>query len=355
LCALSSIPVLPTYPAIAECANFVRARGPGRVNLIGEHTDYNAGLALPFAIGRGVTATAERLAGDTVEVEALDLGERDAFPLARPERVPGWRAFARGLVAELRPETGMRLCVSGDLPRGAGLSSSAALSTALALAIVALEGREVERLELARLCSRVENEWVGASTGLLDQLAALFCRDGHALRIDFQSLELRQVSLELGGWALATLDSGAAHDNASSGYNERRRECERACDQLGVEWLRHASGDDAARLPDPLRRRALHVIEENARVDTAVAALECRDLPELGRLLDASHASLRDLYEVSTPEVEAAVDAMKRAGAAGARLIGGGFGGSVLGLFPPDAAPPPEALAVHPGGRAVLV
>jgi galactokinase len=333
----------------------VLARGPGRVNLIGEHTDYNGGLALPFAIGRGVTVSAEAAPGNLVEVYARALGERDEFPLADPARVTGWRAFARGLVAELRPATGARLVIDSDLPRGAGLSSSAALSTSLALALLGLSGREMERLELARLCSRVENEWFGTHGGLLDQLAALFCREGHALRIDFRILELQHVPLELGGWTLAILDSGVARDNATSGYNERRSECARACSLLGVDSLREVAAGDLAGLPEPLGRRARHVLEENARVEGAVEALRRGDLPELGLLLDASHASLRDLYEVSTPEVERTARAMKDAGAAGARLMGGGFGGSLLGLFGPGVEPPAGASIVEPGGAARLV
>jgi galactokinase len=337
----------------------VRARGPGRLNLIGEHTDYNRGLCLPVALNRGVTVTARTLKGNKVDALALDLRERDSFSLDEPSRAEeGWRAFVRGTVAELRAAgfevPAAEIQITGDLPRGSGLSSSAALESALCLALLALsdEAADADRLELARLCSRVENDWVGARTGLLDQLAAFFCRKGHALHIDMASMELVDVPLELGGWTLATLDSGAAHDNASSGYNERRAECERAAELLGVESLREAKLEEVARLPDPLDRRVRHVIEENLRVHEAVAALRRGDLAELARLIDSSHRSLRDLYEVSVPELEAAREGMKAAGAAGARLVGGGFGGSVMGLFPPGTTPPSRATTVIPAGPA---
>ena len=261
--------------------------GPGRVNLIGEHTDYNGGLALPFAIDRGVTVEAEPLAGGEIRVEARDLGERDAFDAAAPGRAGGWRAFVRGTVAELRAAgvelPGARLAFAGDVPQGSGLSSSAALETALALALLALAGAdEPDRVELARLCSRVENDWVGADTGLLDQLAALCCEPGHALRIDFATTALEPVPLELGGWQLVTVESGASHSHAASGYNERRAECRAAAAALGVEHLSAADPEAAERLPEPLRRRARHVLSENGRVDAMVGALRAGDLPAVG-------------------------------------------------------------------------
>jgi galactokinase len=332
---------------------------PGRVNLIGEHTDYNDGLCLPFAIDRGVTVTAERLAGDRVQARALDLGEEDDFALAAPERTTGWRAFVRGTVAELTAAgyalRSCRLTIAGDLERGSGLSSSAAMETALCLALLALAGEEEpsDRRELARLCSRVENDWVGAETGLLDQLAALYGEPGHAVRIDFATLAIDAIPLELGDWALVTLDSGAAHSHAESGYNDRRRECREAAAELGVASLREAASADG--LAEPLAARVRHVMSENARVDAMVAALYARDFEAAGSLLDASHASLRDDYAVSVPAVERTVEQLKAAGAVGARMVGGGFGGAVLGLLAPGVAVPAGALPVAPGLPAALV
>jgi galactokinase len=334
---------------------------PGRVNLIGEHTDYNQGLALPFAISEGVTVRARAKEGPNVHAVATDLGREDTFELARPRRSRGWRAFVRGAVAELQvagvPLRAASLRITGGVPRGAGLSSSAALEVALTLALVALtDFGELDRIELAKICSIVENDWVGAQTGLLDQLASLLGEPERALRIDFRSLQVQPVPLELGEFKLVTLHSGDRHSLAAgSGYNDRRRECSSAVEQLGIESLRDATLEAAARLPSPLDRRVRHVITENERVDAAVEALADSDMEALGRLLDASHASLRDDYEVSTPAVEAAVGTLKDAGALGARIIGGGFGGHVLGLMPPDAELPDGAREVRPGQGARVI
>jgi galactokinase len=324
------------------------------VNLIGEHTDYNDGLCLPFAVTRGVTVTATPLSdGGEMEVTATDLNEEDRFSLVAPDPAEGWRAYVRGAAAELQAAGAAigpaRLEITSDLPQGAGLSSSAALTVATCLALAG----ERDRIELARLCSRVENEWTGAHTGLLDQLAVLCSEPGHAIRIDMRGPRTEPVPLDLGEHVLATLDSGTAHSLAESGYNERRAECARACELLGIDSLRDATDPDG--LPDPLDRRVRHVISENERVDAAVEALRAKDLGEVGRLLDASHASLRDDYEVSTPEVERAVAACKDAGALGARIMGGGFGGSVLALFPPGEPPPQGAERVAPGPPARLL
>ena len=338
----------------------VTAFAPGRVNLIGEHTDYNSGLALPFAISDGVTVRGVALPGNRIEVVAADLDARDSFALERPRRVPGWRAFVRGAVAELRQAgftlRGARLVITGRVPRGAGLSSSAALEVALCLALLGCsDAPDPDRIALAKLCSRIENEWVGARTGLLDQLASLFGERERALRIDFRSLEVTPVELELAGYKLVTLDSGERHANAASGYNQRRAECARACELLGVESLRDVTLEQAEQLPAPIARRVRHVVTENERVQQAVAALGRGDLPAVGRLLDASHESLRDCFEISTPAVEAAVARLRDAGAIGARIVGGGFGGHVLGLLAPGAIPPEGALEVRPGPGARLL
>ena len=262
----------------------VQAFAPGRVNLVGEHTDYNDGLCLPFAIDRGVTVAADpaQRRGDrgacAGPVRARSL--RAAVPTSgRAARAPAGAASCAGRSRscsregiEVRP---CRLRISGDVPRGAGLSSSAALSVSLCLALCAVAGAEPPgRVELARLCSRIEREWCGADTGLLDQLASLFGERGRALRIDMRGPAIESVPLELAGHVLATLDSGAERSVAASGYNERRAECRAACRALGVDSLRDADGHEG--LPEPLGRRVRHVLTENERVDAAVGGARGR-------------------------------------------------------------------------------
>jgi len=350
--------MLASYPVLTEYE--VRAFAPGRVNLIGEHTDYNDGLALPFAITRGITVSASTSPEPFVEVDAPDIQRHDRFPLSSPGRTGGWQAFVRGTVAELLALgvalPGATVRITGDLPRGSGLSSSAALTAALSLALLGLAGvGDMDRIEVARLGQRVENNWVGAQTGLLDQLASLCCTENNALLIDFRTLDLEPLPMVLGEHRLLVLDSGEHHGNATSGYNQRRQECTEAAHRMGKESLRDAQIQDLHLLPDTLERRARHVISENGRVLQAATAIRTGDVERLGRLLDASHASLRDDYEVSTDAIEDTVVRLKRAGAIGARLIGGGFGGSVLALMPPGAEPPPEAIPVSPGPGARLL
>lgn len=247
---------------------------------------------------------------------------------------------------------GAEIAISSTLPEGEGLSSSAAICVAVALALLDLAGESAERVEVARLCQRAERRALGTRPGLLDQLASLCGTEGHALRIDFRSLDVALVPLDLRGWRLGVASSGERRELGASGYNQRRAECERACELLGVGSLRSARLSGVSRLPDPLGRRVAHVLAENERVDLAVAALGGGDLFELGRLLDASHASLRDLYDASTDAVERTVARLREAGAAGARMMGGGFGGSVLTLFEPDVELPEGVRAVTPGAGA---
>ena len=342
-------------------SDHVTAFAPGRVNLSGEHTDYNDGLALPFAIRAGVTVHAEAIPGSRIEAIAIDFGDVDEFSIGDVAGVAaqpsGWRAFVRGTVGELGRAgfelTGARLRIQGDVPRGAGLGSSAALSVSLTLALLGLQPAPAPHsTELAKLCSRVENDWVGARSGLLDQLAALYGQSDTALLIDFRSLELTPITLHLAGHRFVSLDSGERHDNAASGFNERRDECTRACEFLGIASLRDATLEMTERLPEPLSKRARHVVTTNERVPLAAEALRAGDLPEFGRLLNEAHASLRDLYEISTPAVEATVSRLRDAGAIGARICGGGFGGHVLGLMPPRAPAPEGALELVPGRGA---
>jgi galactokinase len=322
----------------------VVAFAPGRVNLLGEHTDYNGGLALPFAIERGVIVRSTRLPGPLCMAIARDLGEQDAFNAWGVEGASGWRAFVRGTVAECGPPP-VRVEITGDVPRGGGLSSSAELGCARALALCGED--DPDRRALARLCSRVENGWVGARTGLLDQYASLLAEAGAALLIDFATDEITTVPLTLGEWRLVVVRAGR-RDLAAGGYNDRRRESAEAAERLGVATLSEAAPD----AHEPLAR---HVVSENERVRRAVTALRDGDIGALGPLLDASHASLRDDYRVSTETVERVVAGVRAAGAAGARLIGGGFGGHVLALMPPGARVPRGALEVRPAGAAHIL
>ncbi len=307
------------------------------MNLIGEHTDYNDGLSLPFAIGEGVTADA------TLRPGHAGVGG-DASELVC--------AVAEELRAAGHDLPGAEIAISSSLAEGEGLSSSAAVGVAVALALLGLAGESCEPVELARLCQRAERRALGTRSGLLDQLAALCASEGCALRIDFRSLELTPVPLRLGGWRLAVAASGERRELARSGYNERRAECEGAAELLGVGSLRAARRADVDRLPEPMDRRLAHVLGENERVEQTVTALGEGDMSEVGRLLDASHASLRDLYDASTDAVERTVAGLREAGAVGARMMGGGFGGSVLALFTADVELPRRVRAVAPAAGA---
>ena len=286
--------------------------GPGRVNLIGEHTDYSGGLVLPAAIQYGIEVTVECVQ-DAVELVSGQRGPAAPFAAdGTGARAVGWARYAQELAVELaalgRPAVGFAGTIASDLPTGAGLSSSAALSVSVGLALCAVAGFELEPLELALACQRAESRAIGVAVGILDQSASLLGREGHAVLIDTGTLEHRLVPVPSEA-ALVVIDSGVTHSHESSGYADRRRELE-------------------AGMPARVR----HVQTENARVRRFVEALERGDLETCGTLLLESHASLRDDYEVSVPEIDLLVEIAHGAGAYGARIVGGGFGGSVLAL-----------------------
>jgi galactokinase len=321
----------------------VIADAPGRVNLIGEHTDYNGGWVLPATIPRRARASCAPRAGADVRVASaavVDPFRIEGYTLGQETPGRGWLDYVQGLTWALREDGhaigGFDLHIASTVPLGGGLASSAALEVAVLRAVRQTFALVVDDVRLALLGQRAENEFVGARVGIMDQMAASLGEAGQALLIDTRSLAARAVPLPFGA-EVAVIDSGVRHAHATGGYNARRAECERACALLGIRQLRDLDEVDgparAAALPPPLDRRVRHVLSENGRVLAAVAALEQGDLPRLGALLGASHRSLRDDYEVSVAEVDRlAALAEARPEVYGARLTGGGFGGSVVVL-----------------------
>ncbi|GAA0244056.1 galactokinase [Saccharothrix mutabilis subsp. mutabilis] len=318
---------------------------PGRVNLIGEHTDYNDGFVLPFALPNRTAVAASPRADGLLTVATLgdDGGVQRAEPVEvaalEPGAVTGWAAYPAGVAWVLRGHgvtSGADLVIAGDVPAGAGLSSSHALECAVALALLGLAGVPEDRPEIARWVQRAENDFVGAPTGLLDQTASLLCTEAHVLFLDVRSGKAEQVPFDAAasGLEVLVIDTRAHHSNLDGGYGARRAGCEEAAALLGVPALRDAGPADVDRLPDRLKPLARHVVAENERVLRSVDVLRAGGMAELGPLLTASHESLRDDYRVSCPELDVAVDAALAAGALGARMVGGGFGGSAIALTP---------------------
>ncbi len=325
-------------------------RVPGRVNLIGEHLDYNGGPSLPFAIDRHVTLKARRRDDATINAwTTLPDGRRDKATWSSRDDDPrsGWVSYVAGTARAVREATGAAvgadLVVESDVPLGAGLSSSAALTVAVAAAMSDLSGADLTPLQLARLSQHAENTATGAPTGLMDQLAVTFGRAGHAVLVR----PLREEPVErlvpwdpsAAGLALLVIDTRVSHQLSDGGYGERREECERAAAELGVEHLADAGLQALVGLQDPvLAARTRHVFTETARVTAALRSLGEGDWPQLGTVLTASHTSLRDDFAVSCAELDVAVEAATEAGALGARMTGGGFGGSAIALVPQDKA-----------------
>jgi galactokinase len=314
------------------------ASAPGRVNLIGEHTDYNGGFVLPCAIDRRVAVAvgAGGRGGFETRLYSADFDQTRQID----GKDSSWADYPRG-VAWAMGEAGHEISAfnaafSGDVPLGSGLSSSAAIEAATALALDAFFGLGLGRTDLAIMCQRAENDYVGVGSGIMDQYASLLCEAGSALLVDCRSLAAQSVPLDLeaAGLALVVCDTRVERGLADTGYNDRRATCERAASMLGVQELRDATEGDLDLLSGAELKRARHVISENARVLEAVEALRHRDFDEFGRLMFASHASLRDDYEVSTPELDTFVRAAEQHGARGARLTGAGFGGCAIALVP---------------------
>ena len=336
------------------------ASAPGRANLIGEHTDYNEGLVLPFAIARRTAVAAARRSDRRVRVASASAPGLVEFDLDRdrqgssdrtesgdrPEfrEWPRWGDYVRGVVREclatggdgprLDPG-GFDAWIDSDLPVGAGLSSSAALEIATATLVEALAGRRLDPVGKARLCRRAEQRHAGVPCGIMDQMASALADEGDLLFLDCRDESFRAIAWPADDARLVVVDSGLPHDLGEGEFARRVAQCREAARRLGVDSLRDATPADLVRLEGDalLHARARHVVEENARVLAAVAAIEARDWRRLGVLLDEGHASLRDLYEVSRPEMDRLVEELREAGALGARMTGGGFGGCVVALF----------------------
>lgn len=354
---------------------------PGRANLMGEHTDYNQGWVLPFALDRGVVVAASRRGDGVLDLRSLQAPDEGvSMPVGSlaPGSVTGWAAYPAGVAWALRDAGhevgGASLVIDSDLPTGAGLSSSAALECATVLALTDLYGVAAARPELARLARRAENDMVGVPSGIMDQSASLLGAAGHALLLDCRSGQSSLVPFDpvQAGLTLLVVDTRARHELTDGRYALRRQECEQAAEALGVPALRDVA--DAALadgIADPvLARRARHVIADDQRVHQSVALLEAGDLAGLGPVLHASHVSLRDDFEISWPQADVTVAAAEDAGALGARMVGGGFGGSVIALVPAEPAageaiaaalaaeyerrgwPPPALLAAPPAEGA---
>ncbi|MEU6857877.1 galactokinase [Glycomyces sp. NPDC046736] len=334
---------------------------PGRVNLIGEHTDYNDGFVMPFALPFYAAAAASKSetwefhstydGGSTVRSGRLD------GPAV--QRVDGWAAYLAGVAWALGesgyPVGPVRIALYSDVPHGAGLSSSAALECAALIALADLYGHEIDRAEAARIAQLAENEYVGAPTGVLDQSASLLCSEGNVMFMDCRDLSREQVPFDLGpeGLTMLVVDTRAPHRHADGEYGARRADCEEAARLLGVSHLRDAPAD-ATLADDRLNRRMRHVLSENERVQATVSILKGGNVSGIGDLLTASHVSLRDDYEVSSVELDSAVDAALGAGALGARMTGGGFGGSAIALVRVEDAPKVETAVLEAAAKADL-
>ena len=316
----------------------VHAAAHGRVNLIGEHTDYNGGFVLPTTIPQRTEVELIRRGDNTVRARSTRSEVAGEYLLGQEKRRDDWLDYVQGLTWALRTDHGVELggfdlSVTSDVPLGAGLSSSAALEISVLRAIRDAFDLTFDDFQMARLGQRAENDFVGARSGIMDQMAATFADEQSALFLDTRTLEYRRVPLPRDA-DLVVIHSGVEHEISRGDYNTRRAECEEAARKLDVPQLRDLTFEDLARieqLSDPLSRRARHVLTEDQRVLDSVVALDAGDLQRLGELFYASHASMRDDFEVSVPEIDLMVELAKADQEIyGARMTGGGFGGSVV-------------------------
>lgn len=307
---------------------------PGRINLIGEHTDYNDGFVLPCAINRGITIAACPSSDGLNHMFSQEVGTGSSFAFQGTNKPADWSIYPAGVASVLNPSTPIQAVVVSDLPVGGGVSSSAALEMAFATLWNALDHLGLTPTQLAKLCQRAENEYVGVNCGIMDMLASACGVEGHALLIDTRSLDIKPVPIPP-NLSIMLMDTGKPRTLAASGYNERRAQCEEAARIIGVTSLRDATVNDLSTLSDPLiKKRARHVVTENKRVIDFTEALRTRNLALLGLLMGESHTSLRDDYEVSCPELDTIVEGAKLApGCIGARLTGAGFGGAAVALI----------------------
>lgn len=333
--------VRSAFSAAFGSAPEVVGRAPGRVNLIGEHTDYNRGLVLPVALPHATYAAVSPRSDDTVRIHSSESSAPWSGTLATLASTDGWAAYAAGVLWALREAgvevPGMDVMVHGSVPLGAGLSSSAALECSVAVAACAVAGVETDRALVIDACIRAETEVAGAPTGGMDQTISMRATSGSALLIDFDSGTSSDVVLPLSGISLLVTDTRVSHELTDGGYGSRREECERAAAALGVPSLRSATPASVEGLSDDLlRRRARHVVTETARVPAVVDLLAAGDWAGVGRVFAASHASMRDDFEISCAELDLTVGTAVEAGALGARMTGGGFGGSSVAIVPTE-------------------
>lgn len=327
-------------------------RAPGRVNLIGEHVDYNDGFVLPMAISLETILRIRPRQDRTVSLYAVNFDEERSFELDNIEKQETWIDYIQGVAVELEkagiPLQGFEGTIESTIPMASGLSSSAAIEVAAALAFTHLAGTPLPAPETALLCQRAENGFIGVNSGIMDQMAVAACRADHALLIDCRSLELKQVPFQLKDHVIVVTDSGAPRELASSAYNERRAQCEEGLAILQRELsqaksLRDVTPADleahAEKLPPVVEKRVRHVVEEIARTEAAVASLQAGDLAAFGAAMSASHESLAKLYEVSSAELDwLTAWAREQPGVLGSRLTGAGFGGCIVTLIEKSAA-----------------